>query len=204
MKRLLIAVFAVCALSAASFAGGWGLGVKLGAGQNDPKTLKDANIPGTTLDESPAVFALEGLYEWDLEGATLDEVGSVNKLGLRFGIEGYGENELKYPGGSLKEETSALPITVYYKRDGGIQAPSYYIGGGLTYIMTTVSETGFSDEDKNKVFPHIMAGAEYRFTKLFALGLDLKYNIGAKVKKNGAVFSDRSGLQGTLAARFYF
>ena len=204
MKKLLVAVLAVFALSSASLAGGWGVDVKLGLGQNDPKDMKDGNVPGTTLTESPAIFGIEGLYEWDLSGETLDEVGSVNKLGLRFGLEGYGENKLEYPGGSVEESTGALPISVYYKRDGGIEAPSYYVGGGLTYITTTISQTGFSDEDKDKLFPHIMGGVEYRFSKLFALGLDLKYNIGAKVKKNGMVMSDRSGLQGALAARFYF
>ena len=206
MKKLMLAVFAVFALSAASFAGGWGVGVKLGVGQNDPKGMKENwEFLGGTLTKSGAYFALEGLYEWDLGGETLDEVGSANKLGLRFGLEGYGENKLEVPGlGSEEESTGALPISVYYKRDGGIKAPSFYVGGGMTYISTTISATGVSDEDKDKLFPHIMGGVEYRFTKLFALGLDLKYNIGAKVKKNGFVMSDRSGLQGALAARFYF
>ena len=205
MRKLLLAVFSVAVLSTCSFAGGWGVGVKLGVGQNDPKGMEeDFNYYGGTFTKAPGIFAIEGLYEWDLEGERLDIVGSSNKLGLRFGLEGYGENKLEVGGSSEKENTGALPITVYYKKDGGIQSVSYYVGGGLTYIDTTISITGAGDIDEGKWFPHVILGTEYRFTKLFALGVDLKYNIAAKVKRDGSILSDRSGLQGVLAARFYF
>ncbi len=202
MKKLLVAVFAVFALSAASFAGGWGLGVKLGAGQNDPKTLKDAHTSGT-LTEAPGVFALEGLYEWDLQGKKFKQVGSENKIGLRFGFDFYGENKLEQGGATAKEDTTSLPITVYYKHDSGIKKVSWYAGAGLTFIQTKFEIPGDTIKE-DKIFPHIMAGAEYRFSKLFALGLDLKYNFNAKITKRDAVLSDRTGLQGVLAARFYF
>ena len=42
MKKLLIAVLAVLFIAPAAMAKDWGIGVKLGAGENDPKTLKDA------------------------------------------------------------------------------------------------------------------------------------------------------------------
>lgn len=202
MKKLLVAVFAVFALSAASFAGGWGLGIKLGAGQNDPKTLKDAHTYGT-LTEAPGVFALEGLYEWDLQGKKFKQVGSENKIGLRFGFDFYGENKLEKGGATAKEDTTSLPITVYYKHDSGIKKVSWYAGAGLTFIQTKFEIPGDTIKE-DKTFPHIMAGAEYRFSKLFALGLDLKYNFNAKITKRDAVLSDRTGLQGVLAARFYF
>jgi len=203
MKKLLVAVFAVFALSAASFAGGWGLGIKLGAGQNDPKTLKDLHTSGT-LTEAPGVFALEGLYEWDLQGKQLKTVGSENKLGLRFGFDFYGQNKLEKAGTTYKENTVSLPVTVYYRHDGGIKNASWYAGAGLTFISTTVEVSGDKDYDNDKWFPHIMAGVEYRFSKLFALGLDLKYNFSAKVTKDAGTLSDRTGLQGVLAGRFYF
>ena len=57
---------------------------------------------------------------------------------------------------------------------------------------------------KTKIFPHITAGAEYRFNEVFALGLDVKYNIAAKVKKDDLVLSDRSGIGAALTGRFYF
>ena len=59
-------------------------------------------------------------------------------------------------------------------------------------------------EHKSKVAPHLVAGAEYRFTKVFALGLEAKYTFGAKIKKDGDVYSDRSGFSGALTGRFYF
>lgn len=204
MKKLLLAVFAVAVLSVSSFAGGWGLGVKLGAGQNDPKDMKeDFDIYGGTLTKSPGVFAIEGQYEWDLQGEQLDTVGSVNKLGLRFGFDFYGQNKLERTGFTAKENTVSLPVTVYYRHDGGIKNASWYAGAGFTSISTELEVPGDSIKE-SKLFPHVMAGAEYRFTKLFALGLDLKYNFNAKLTKNGVVISDRSGLQGVLAARFYF
>jgi len=62
--------------------------------------------------------------------------------------------------------------------------------------------------EKNKVFPHIVAGGEYRFTKTFALGLEARYNIGGKAKKNiedeNIVLSNRSGFGAALTGRFYF
>lgn len=204
MKKLLFAVIAVFALSAVSFAGGWGLGVKLGAGQNDPKGMKEAHeLWGGTLTKAGGYFALEGLYEWDLGGQELETTGSVNKFGLRFGVEGYGENKLE-SSTEIKENTAAFPISVYYRRDGGIDAPSFYVGGGITYFNTEMKVSPGNDIEKNKVVPHIMGGAEYRFTKLFALGLDLKYNFNAKLTKNDVVISDRSGFIGALVGRFYF
>jgi len=205
MKKLLFAVLAVAVLSGSSFAGGWGLDVKLGGGQNDPKGMKESHeLWGGTLTKGGGYFAIEGLYEWDLGGETLETVGSANKLGLRFGIEGYGENKLESTTADLKETTAAFPISVYYRRDGGIKAPSFYVGGGITYFNTEVKVSPGNDIEKNKVVPHVMAGAEYRFTKLFALGLDLKYNFNAKMTKNDVVISDRSGFIGALAGRFYF
>ena len=197
MKKLIIAVLGVL-LVAPAFAGQWGLGLKLGAGENDPKTLQDAfNAGGGELDKSPAYFNVEGLYEWELEG-------EANKLGFRFGLDIYGENELKQPGVTVTETTFALPLTLYYKRDNGIKNWSWFGGAGVTLIHTTGEETGFSDQDKSKLFPHIMAGGEYRFTKLFALGFEARYNFAAKVKKDGAVLSDRSGFGAAVTGRFYF
>ena len=68
MKKLAIAVFAVL-LVAPAFAGQWGLGLKLGAGENDPQVLQDLfNAGGGELDKNAGYFTIEGLYEWELEG----------------------------------------------------------------------------------------------------------------------------------------
>ena len=194
MKKLVLVVLAVFVASAA-FAGNWGLGLKLGYGQNDPKTMKDLfDAYGGTLDENGGVFAIEGQYEWDLQGA--------NKLGLRFGLDFYGNNELTQ-GSTTTENTIALPLTVYYRWDGGVKAFSYYAGGGITYIETEMEAPGL-ERSESKWFPHVLAGAEYRFSELFALGIEAKYNISAEVKKEGATYSDRSGVVGVLVGRFYF
>lgn len=197
MKKLAIAVLAVLFVAPAVMAKDWGIGVKLGAGQNDPKTLKDHfDAVGGELDKNAGYFSLEVLHEWALN----DE---ANKIGAKIGWDMYGENEHKY--GSIKdtEETYAFPFTVYYKRDNGIKNLSWFGGAGVTILHTKIEE-GSWDTSKNRVFPHIVAGAEYRFTKVFALGLEARYNFSAKVKKNGAVMSDRSGFGGALTGRFYF
>lgn len=70
MKKILLLIFAVTILSPLSFAQ-WGLGVKLGAGENDPKDMEDAfdSMYGVdrTLTTSPGIFALEVLYEKNIE-----------------------------------------------------------------------------------------------------------------------------------------
>ena len=200
MKKVVVAVLAVLLFAPSAFAvgqSGWGLGLKLGAGQNDPKFMKD--LPGGSLDENAAYFTIEGQYEWALQDS--------NKLGLRFGLDSYGENEYKNGGVKLTEDTIAFPVTVYYKWDGGVKGWSFYGGAGLTYIYTNVKVSGWlgrDDEDKSKIFPHVAGGAEYRFSDLFALGAEARYNIGAKVKKDGAVMSDRSGFGLAVTGRFYF
>ena len=194
MRKLVLAVLAVFVASA-GFASDWGLGLKLGAGQNDPKTLKQLHDTyGGDLDEGYGIFGIEGQYEW-----TLNETG---KLGLRLGVDIYGDNEVKAGTDKITESTYGIPLTVYYRMDKGINAVSLYGGIGATYMKTEVEEGSYK-EHKSKVFPHIVAGAEYRFTKLFALGVEAKYNINAKVEKDGYK-TDRSGISGALVGRFYF
>ena len=199
MRKFALAVLAVLFIAPAAMAEGWGVGVKLGGAENDPKTMKDLNTVGTELDKNEAFFGLEVLHEWALN----DE---ANKIGVKVGWDTYGENELKGPGAKLTETTYSFPFTVYYKRDNGIGALSWFGGAGFTIVRTEIDETGFLTDDvsKTKVFPHIAAGGEYRFTKVFALGLEARYNFDAKVKKNGATLSDRSGFGGALTGRFYF
>lgn len=193
MKKLTLAVLVLFVASAA-FAGNWGLGLKLGGGQNDPKTLKDWHTSGE-LDEGPGIFGIEGQYE-----AEMTEIG---RLGVRFGIDTYGDNELKIGTNRAKETTYTIPLTVYYRWDKGVKAFSYYVGAGATYINTELDITGYDEEHKSKFFPHIVAGAEYRISQLFALGFEAKYNISAEVEKDGYK-TDRSGISGVLVGRFYF
>ncbi len=210
MKKIIMAVLGILMFSPVVFADNWGLGLKLGGGVNDPKDLKDMYHAGLAssneLDKSGAVFGLEALYEWNLD--------ETNKIGVKIGWDFYGENELKLKGISgiagannkITEETYAFPLTVYYKRDNGVKKLSWFAGAGVTLIRTKLESSGIIDDDthKSKVFPHIVAGGEYRFSELFALGLEARYNIGAKVKKHGDIYSDRSGFGAALTGRFYF
>lgn len=207
MKKVALAMLAVLLIAPAAMAEGWGVGVKLGAGQNDPKDLKKAYDEETwadrELDKNPGYFSIEVLHEWALN----DE---ANKIGFKAGWDMYGENELKLKAMGLTEkiteETYAFPFTLYYKRDNGVQKFSWFAGAGVTIMHTKVEASGpeSDDDSKTKVFPHIAAGVEYRFTQVFALGLDARYNIAAKVKKDGDVYSNRSGFGAALTGRFYF
>ena len=197
MKKLVIAVLAVLFIAPAAMAKDWGIGVKLGAGQNDPKTLKDNfDYVGGELDKNAGYFSLEVLHEWALN----DE---ANKIGAKVGWDMYGENEHKVFNIKDTEETYSFPFTVYYKRDNGIGKIAWFGGAGVTILRSKIEE-GSRDISKTKVFPHIVAGGEYRFTKVFALGLEARYNFAAKVKKQGITLSDRSGFGAALTGRFYF
>ena len=95
MKKLVIAVLAVLFVAPAAMAKDWGIGVKLGAGENDPKAMKNAydaafdfGYTGKELDKNAGYFSLEVLHEWALN----DE---ANKIGVKVGWDAYGENELK-------------------------------------------------------------------------------------------------------------
>lgn len=198
----------LCAWPTAAKADNWGVGVKMGASENDPKTLndiQDGTVYSNELNEDGTLFTgVEALYEFDLN----DE---ANKLGVKLGFDVFGQNELKItaPAGTDKwtETTYAIPLTVYYKRDNGVQAWNPYAGVGVSFFRSEMKRELFGNEakdHKSKVVPHLVAGAEYRFTRLFALGLEAKYNFGAKLEKDGLVYSDHTGFSGAITGRFYF
>ena len=201
MKKLIMTVLAVL-MGAPAFANNWGLGLRGGFGEDNPKSMKKAHdeLGGDLTQGGYAFMGIEGLYEFDLND-------SANKLGLKAGIDIFGENEWKFEGDKVTESTYAVPVTVYYKRDGGVQAFSWYAGGGVTFIKSEL-ESGESSVKEDKWFPHVVAGAEYRFCRLFALGLEGKYNFDAKLEKTieGAkvVVSDHSGFSAAIVAKFYF
>ena len=89
MKKIFVVVLGVLFFAPAVFADNWGLGVKLGLGEDDPKTLNQVlDSVGGKLTEGEGIFGLEVLHEWNLNS-------DVDKLGLKVGIDIYGENEFK-------------------------------------------------------------------------------------------------------------
>lgn len=209
-----------------------GIAIRLGTSANNPKGMKNvydqaADSYGVTekeLTKRNGYVGLETLYELQLNEET-------NKLGVKIGVEIYGQNELELKGSynsnfisaKGKENTYAVPITFYYKRDNGVKKLSWMAGAGVTIMRSEVeiksNFTGNEKYSKTKAFPHIMVGAEYRFSKLFALGLEARYNIAAKIKKGAGylptpdphyylpvngILSDRSGFSGAVTGRFYF
>lgn len=196
MKKWLLALCGVLFFAPVAFADNWGFGVKLGVAETDPKTLNDAlDAYGGKLTEGEGLFGLEVLHEWNLND-------DINKLGLKLGLDVYGENEWKNYPYKVTETIYAFPLTVYYKQDYGVERWSWFAGAGITLMKGEV-EDGPDTYKDSQVFPHITAGAEYRFTELFALGLEAKYNINAELKK-GFYTTDRSGISGAITARFYF
>jgi hypothetical protein len=198
MKRLVLLAAILSTLSATCFAG-FGLGASIGAGQtkSDVEKVKDS-MTSYEYTKSFAIFGLEALYEQ----SGLFNLEEQHIFGAKIGYNGWNKEELKgyIPSvgyGKIEVKYYEIPLTLYYK-----YAPSKWnFGGGIGAALGKADD---KFETVTKVYPFIAAGAEYRFTKLFGLGLDLRYNIAAKFEKDDAVFKDISGVQGALAARFYF
>ena len=195
MKKLALCAAILAAFSVNCFAG-FGLGIGLGAGQykSELSDIKD-RLPSYEYTKNFGIFALEALYE---QGGLFD-LGEEHFFGAKIGYNGWGKEELKSSSLSGKIEVSyyEIPLTLYYK-----YTPSkWHLSGGLGAAFGKADD---KVESVTKIYPFIAAGLEYRFSKLFGLGLDARYNIAAKFEKSGAVYRNLSGIQGILAARFYF
>ena len=203
MRKLAIIALAVLFFAPAAMAKGWGVGAKLGISENEPTNMKHQHDNlGGELDKDYNFLSLEALHEWDLNGG-------ANKIGFKAAWETHGESEFKPPllGSKITEKTHSFPFTVYYKRDNGVKKFSWFAGAGVTIFRSTKKVSGIIDSHKgsaHKAAPHITVGGEYKFTEVLALGLEGRYNIGAKVKKNGEIFSDRTGFGAAFTCRFYF
>ncbi len=207
MKKLAIAVVGLLCFAPVAFADTLGLGVYLGGGKNNPQyveDLYDSVIGNKELDKGNVFGGVEILYEWDLSN-------EFNKFGIKLGFDVYGENEFKvwngggWPIAKVQEKTSVVPLTLYYRYDGGVGNLSFFLGGGVSYMYSELKIRGTlrDTETHSNGFWHTTAGVEYRFTQSFALGVDCKYNFDAKVKRRGFLYSDREGLNVALAGRFY-
>ncbi|MDR0953649.1 MAG: outer membrane beta-barrel protein [Elusimicrobiota bacterium] len=215
MKKMILALFAIGFLGLSAHAEFFA-GAKLGFGEykSDMQSMYDGiSATNKEIDKSSkALFGLEAGYMWALT--------DVDQLGFKIGFEGRGEEEVEATNYGPYEHRDAtvnyfgMPISVQYKRLLGNKW-ALLANAGFTYGWANV-EDEFSGvmsrketKTEGKLFPFLSVGAEYRFTKLFALGADLKYNFGGKIKVDGGYFddvklADVSGLEFALAARFYF
>ena len=152
MKKLLVVLGILC-LAPVAFADNWGVGVKLGIGENDPKSMNETfDEFGGKLTTSDGLFAVEVLHEWNLN--------ETDKIGLKLGVDAYGENKYEYGVLEATENTYAIPLSVYYKKDNGVRKLSYFIGAGVTYINSEMKFSGtFLLTFKiNILYPDYMAG----------------------------------------------
>ncbi len=198
MKKVIVAVIGLLCFTPTAFAYNWGVGLHGGVSQNDPDYI---GIVDKLVSKNYGVFGIEGFYE---RNASFELSDGEEFLGIKIGIDLYGKNKLKLPSVQATENTYAIPLTIYYKNNLESENISSFIGIGLTQINSEVKISGAENISKTKIFPHIAVGAEYRLNWLVALGVEIKYNFDAEVKKNGNVLSDRSGIGGAVTARFYF
>ena len=204
MKKFLLAV-AAAVLAVPAFAQ-YGLGIKAGTGSNHPQSMYDFSYAaGGSVSTHNYFGGVEVFYEKPLN---FDFAGdpheyTEHKIGLRVGFEKYGKNT--YTAGSNKatEKSIALPVTAYYKYAPENTKFSFTAGAGLSFIRSDVTLNN-DNEYKWVGAPHFIIGTEYLFGEHIALGFDLRYLTCAKIKKYNLVYSDRSGLNGALAARYYF
>ena len=187
MKKVVLAVLAVMCAASFSFAGTWGLGIKAGAGENKLNKIRNMKT-----EKGYILAGVEILHEFDLS--------KLNKLGIKVGAETWQKDKISDSYFWQEFETYQFPLTLYYKRDNGVGAFSYYIGGGFTYITGRSHDSNGHKFSKNKGLVHAMAGTEYRFTQTFALGLDVAYSHHAGLQS----LSNHEGFRGALVGRFYF
>jgi opacity protein-like surface antigen len=116
----------------------------------------------------------------------------------------------------LKNKMQSIPVTAYYKYEFKESKFSVLGGVGLTIIDMKwaytysaegegIKESSVENKNASKTSPHIAAGLEYRFSKLLALSLDLKYTINSEIKCSDSPDSAKRelGFQGAFTVRFY-
>ena len=172
-------------------------------------------IAGGSISTGDYFAGIEAFYETPLnfDFAGDPQEYDEHKIGLKIGLEKYDKNTYKVANYTANENTISLPVTAYYKYDAGIKRFAFIAGAGLSVLRSDIKITNNGSDYKWKSALHVTVGTEYRLSEHFALGFDLQYitssaKIKGKYKINGnnykLTFSDRSVLNGALAARYYF
>jgi opacity protein-like surface antigen len=208
MKKVLaavLAVFSMAIVAGASDLKGFYIGGSLGmAGGNNFEKLQDRLTDAgvsSKFNDSTFAYGLELGYEAPV-------ISDNQLLGARLGVTWHDEIKLELkntdPSASVANRAYTIPVSVYYKHLFADSKFALMGGLGVTFVnMTWESKLNSSSDNYNdsKASPHIIAGAEYKFTEVFALGIDLKYAFDTEIKRQ--VFKRDFNFQGALAARFY-
>ncbi|MDR1160319.1 MAG: porin family protein [Syntrophomonadaceae bacterium] len=219
--RTLISVVCVLVLyvsASAAFAAGVkevGVGLKLG------KAAKTTNLDAVKNNIS-SISSTSSLSESSMFlGADIFFEHNFNErfaLGGKLGYETVGKDELSFrirPPSSLagrynlKMEQNIFPLSVYGKLNI-FEFFNIYGGGGLSWAFSTFKDGPQKYKD-NKIFPHLVFGAEVRVSRAIGLGVDFKYSKNAKLDGHGypKIFSkdivdDLNGLSWGVQFRYYF
>lgn len=204
MKKLLLTALSVI-FAIPAFAQ-LGLGVKAGIGGNHPQSIYDFHYTyGGSVSTHDYFGGLEAFYEKPLNFDFLGDPREYDehKIGIKIGFEKYGKNTYTIGINKATEKTIALPVTAYYKYAPETTNFSFTAGAGVSFIRSDVNLNN-DNEYKWKGAPHFILGTEYRLSRHIALGFDLRYLTCAKIKKYNLVYSDRSGFNEAITARYYF
>jgi opacity protein-like surface antigen len=207
MKKVLaavLAVFSMAVVAGASDLKGFYIGGSLGAagGNNFEKIQDDMTGVNTKFNDSNFAYGLELGYESPV-------ISDKQLLGARLGVTWHDEIKLEVTDilnnkASVANTAYTIPLSVYYKQLFADSKFALMGGLGVTFVnMTWETKLNGSSEDysDSKTAAHVIAGAEYKFTEVFALGIDLKYAFGTEIKRYD--YKRDFDFQGALAARFY-
>lgn len=189
------------------------IGIAVGAGGDDNFTGVSAISPGVSISSSSsnAFFGLEAGFEAPV-------IGDHQWLGFRVNVNRHSEAKLTTRAGlnsnEIKNSIMTVPITAYYKHFFNHSAFSIMGGAGITFISsqwdfdTYISGSGLTSTSftESRISPHLVFGAEHRFSPLFGLGLDFRYTFNAEMQRDYLLQELKRDVSfvGTLTARFYF
>ncbi len=204
MKKFLLSVCFIFIFSGFAFSEVF-LGLKYGIGETDTNVKKLGGGAGSyEYDNKKSVYAAELGFEVPVSPQT-------SAAGLKFAYNMFGEVKTKdyKSADDFKNQTYALPMTVYFKFKTSDVGLHFWGGAGITFAsMKSEGNLGgfLKTKTKNIIFPHLSAGIEWRFTKFIGLGIDLGYNFNAKIETSDLFrqYKDLTGFQGLLSARLYF
>ncbi|WP_424245940.1 opacity protein-like surface antigen [Elusimicrobium posterum] len=198
MKKILLLsaclLFAFAQANATQFF----VGVKGGIGDNDDN-VKNAFSGSYKYSDDKSILGAEAGFDFDTKKDT-------TTVGIKVGFNSYGKvdsTDKSVDKDILLKNAVAVPLTIYIKYAPEPTGFHFWLGGGMTWSSVKFQDDVHSLSDtKDQIYPHVAAGAEWRPTTYLGVGLDLKYNINAKIETND-IYRDFTGPEAMLAVRLY-